>query len=66
MYMNRQIRYVHGETGIELILIVDTNNSGDIELKKVYHKGENILPILGEDITVDIEMFCENCLIDEL
>lgn len=58
--MNRQLRYEHGETGIVLMIIADVNKSGNIELKKVFHKGEDILPLLGEDITVDIEMYCDD------
>jgi len=58
--MNKRIAYVHGETGIELIVIADFGRSGDIELKEVIHCGEDILSLLGEDMIIDIEMFCED------
>lgn len=65
--MNKHIVFTHSETGLQLMVVADFSKGGDIELKKVYHKGENILALLGEDITTDIQLFCEDYLdsIDE-
>lgn len=58
--MNKYVPYIHGDTGIELSIVVDLTKSGDVEIKKVVHNGEDILPILGEDVIIDMELYCEN------
>jgi len=58
--MDKYIRYTHGETGIALLILADISDDGNVDIKKVLHKGEDILPLLGEDIIVDIELFVED------
>ena len=62
--MNKIIHFEHGETGIELTVVVDTIGDGEIEIKAIIHKGEDILPIVGDDLLVDIELYCGDALID--
>lgn len=59
--MRQQLIYTHGETGIELHVTAHYSASGDITLSAVHVRSrENILPLLGEDTIVDIELFVEN------
>lgn len=62
--MNKIIHYEHGETGIELTVIANATRKGEIEIKAILHKGEDILPIVGDDLLVEIELYCGDVLID--
>jgi hypothetical protein len=62
--MNKIIHYEHGETGIELTIVANTIRNGEIEIEAIIHKGENILPLVGDDLRVDIELYCGDVLID--
>ena len=62
--MNKIIHYEHGDTGIELTIVANVMRNGEIEIKAIVHKGENILPILGDDLLVEIELYCGDALID--
>ena len=62
--MNKIIHYEHWETGIELTIVANTLRNGEIEIEAILHKGEDILPIVGDDLLVDIELYCGDVLID--
>ena len=62
--MNKIIHYEHGETGIELTIVANTIRNGDIEIEAVIHEGEDILPLMGNDLLVEIELYCGDVLID--
>lgn len=61
--MNKIIHYEHGETGIELTVVANTMRNGEIEIEAIIHKEEDILPIVGDDLRVDIELYCGDVLI---
>ncbi len=62
--MNKIIYYEHGETGIELTVVANAMRNGEIEIEAIVHKGEDILPIVGDDLLVEIELYCGDVLID--
>lgn len=62
--MNKIIYYEQGETGIELTIVANTFSNGEIEIEAIVHKGENILPLVGDDLLVEIELYCGDVLID--
>lgn len=62
--MNKIIHYEHWETGIELTIVANTISDGEIEIEAILHKEEDILPIVGDDLLVDIELYCGDVLID--
>lgn len=62
--MNKIIYYEQGETGIELTIVANAMRNGEIEIEAIIHKGEDILPIVGDDILVEIELYCGDVLID--
>jgi hypothetical protein len=62
--MNKIIHCEHWETGIELTIVANTLKNGEIEIKAILHKGEDILPIVGDDLLVDIELYCGDVLIN--
>lgn len=62
--MNKIIYYEQGETGIELTIVANAMRNGEIEIEAIVHKGEDILPIVGDDILVEIELYCGDVLID--
>lgn len=62
--MNKIIYYEQGETGIELTIVANTMRNGEIEIEAIVHKGENILPLVGDDLLVEIELYCGDVLID--
>lgn len=62
--MNKMIHYEHGESGIELTVVANATRNGEIEIEGIVHKGEDILPIVGDDLLVEIELYCGDVLID--
>lgn len=62
--MNKIIYYEQGETGIELTIVANAMRNGEIEIEAIVHKGENILPLVGDDLLVEIELYCGDVLID--
>lgn len=62
--MNKMIHYEHGESGIELTIVANAMRNGEIEIEEIVHKGEDILPIVGDDLLVEIELYCGDVLID--
>lgn len=62
--MNNIIHFKHGETGIELTVVVNAMSNDEIEIEAVIHNGEDILPIIGDDLLLDIELYCNDALID--
>lgn len=58
------IHYEHGESGIELTIVANVMRNGEIEIEEIIHKGEDILPIIGDDLLVEIELYCGDVLID--
>ena len=62
--MNKMIHYEHGESGIELTVVANAVRNGEIEIEEIVHKGEDILPIVGDDLLVEIELYCGDVLID--
>lgn len=58
------IHYEHGESGIELTIVANVMRNGEIEIEEIVHKGEDILPIVGDDLLVEIELYCGDVLID--
>jgi hypothetical protein len=62
--MNKIIHYEHGESGIELTVVANGVRNGEIEIEEIIHKGEDILPIIGDDLLVEIELYCGDVLID--
>lgn len=55
--MNNYVTYIHGETGLTLGVIAEKNMHGEVEVKGVFLNKQNILPILSDDVVVDIELF---------
>jgi hypothetical protein len=62
--MDKIIHFKHGETGIELTVVADTTGDDEIEIKAIIHKGENILPLVGDDLLVEIELYCGDALLN--
>jgi len=62
--MNNIIHFEHGETGIELTIIANNIGNGEIEIEAIIHEGENILPLVGDDLLTEIELYCGDALID--
>lgn len=62
--MNKIIHFEHGETGIELTVVADITRNDEIEIKAIIHKGEDILPLVGDDLLVEIELYCGDALLN--
>ncbi len=69
--MKNYVKYTHGATGIVLHIMATKDSSGDVQLQDIRVDdggspcGDDILPIMGEDTVMDIELFLEdylNCL----
>lgn len=55
--MNNYVTYIHGETGLTLGVIAEKDRYGEVEVKGVFLNKQNILPILSDDVIVNIELF---------
>lgn len=60
--MNNYVKYTHGETGIVLGVMADRDKSGEVDIKGVFLEKKNILPLISDDLVIDIQLFLENYL----
>ena len=60
--MNKYIRYTHGETGLVLGVVADSNEYGEVEVKHVYLETKDITALLSDEVIIDIQLYLETYL----